>query len=56
MQFTEEREYHESRARSELDWAYRAEREDVADAHMRLSALHMERALRLELSGDERAA
>jgi hypothetical protein len=38
-----DRAYHNERARSELDLAYRAERKDVADAHMRLAALHMAR-------------
>jgi hypothetical protein len=45
---TNEREqdhaYHVERARAELDAAYRAERADVAAAHLRLSALHMRRA------------
>jgi hypothetical protein len=39
-----DRDYHTERARAELDWSYRAERKDVAEAHMPLSALHMERA------------
>jgi hypothetical protein len=39
----EDRDYHMERARSELDWAYRAEGEAVAEAHLRLSALHMQR-------------
>ena len=38
-----DREYHMQRARTELDWAYRAERRNVAEAHLRLSSLHMER-------------
>jgi hypothetical protein len=38
-----DREYHVQRARAELDWAYRAERREAAEAHLRLSALHMER-------------
>jgi hypothetical protein len=36
-------QYHEERARTELDLAYRAEHKSVAEAHFRLSALHMER-------------
>ena len=40
---TGEREYHVQRARAELDWAYRAERREAAEAHLRLSALHMQR-------------
>ncbi len=38
-------QYHIERARAELDMAYRAEQRVAAEAHMRLSALHMERAL-----------
>lgn len=37
-------QYHVERARAELDLAYRAEEHAAAQAHMRLSALHMERA------------
>jgi hypothetical protein len=36
--------YHTERARAELDMAYRAERQDVASAHLLLSSLHMRRA------------
>jgi hypothetical protein len=39
-----ERQYHTERARTELDMAYRAERQDVASAHLMLSSLHMQRA------------
>ncbi len=39
-------QYHIERARAELDLAYRAEQRCAAEAHMRLSALHMERARR----------
>ena len=39
-----DREYHSQRARVELDWAYRSENRNASEAHMRLSALHMERA------------
>jgi hypothetical protein len=39
----DDREYHTQRAQAELDWAYRAETTLAAEAHMRLSALHMER-------------
>ena len=37
-------QYHVGRARAELDLAYRAEHRSAAEAHMRLSALHMGRA------------
>ena len=37
-------QYHIDRARAELDLAYRAEQRSAAEAHMRLSALHMDRA------------
>jgi hypothetical protein len=40
-------EYHLRRARSERDVAYRSANELAADAHMRLSALHLQRALLL---------
>ncbi len=33
--------YHIQRARAELDLAYRAPHQRAADAHMKLSALHM---------------
>jgi hypothetical protein len=45
-----DREYHVERARCELDWAYRAERDTVAEAHLRLSALHMQRLRELDES------
>jgi hypothetical protein len=38
--------YHRTRAQAELDLAYRAERQTVAAAHMRLASLHMERLKR----------
>jgi hypothetical protein len=41
-------EYHLRRARTERDIAYRAIEHRVSDAHMRLSALHLERALVLQ--------
>jgi hypothetical protein len=43
-----DREFHAERARVERDLAYRAPDERVSDAHMRLSALHLSRALVLE--------
>ena len=45
-----DREYHMERSRTELDWAYRAERETVAEAHLRLSSLHMQRLRELDES------
>ena len=42
------REYHAQRARVERDIAYRASDGRVSDAHMRLSALHLSRALVLD--------
>lgn len=39
-----ERDYHETRAKAELDWSNRATHRAAAEAHMRLSALHMQRA------------
>ncbi|HEY0012937.1 MAG TPA: hypothetical protein VGB79_08810 [Allosphingosinicella sp.] len=46
----EDKDYHMERARSELDWAYRPERETVAEAHLRLSSLHMQRLRDLDES------
>jgi hypothetical protein len=51
-----DRDYHTQRARAELDWSYRAVRRDVAEAHMRLSALHMERARSLAAAPGGEAA
>lgn len=41
-------EYHLERARSERDLAYKSSNAEASDAHMRLSALHLERALVLQ--------
>jgi hypothetical protein len=41
-------QYHLQRARSERDVAYRSDNARVADVHMRLSALHLHRALLLQ--------
>jgi hypothetical protein len=43
-----EQVYHSQRARIERDQAYRAPDARVSDAHLRLSALHLSRALILE--------
>jgi hypothetical protein len=51
----DDRDYHLGRARAELDLAYRAERKDVAAAHMRLSSLHMQRIAQ-EDAGEPRSA
>ena len=40
--------YHSRRAREERDIAYRATDARVSEAHMRLSALHLSRALVLD--------
>ena len=47
-------EYHTQRARAELDWAYRAENRFAAEAHMRLSAMHMERMRQLKECDSDR--
>ena len=47
-----DRDYHAQRARAELDWAHRSEHRSASEAHMRLSALHMERVRQI---GSERA-
>jgi hypothetical protein len=41
-------DYHVERARAELDSAYRAQHRAAAEAHMRLSALHMGRVKQLD--------
>jgi hypothetical protein len=41
-------DYHSQRARAERDIAYRATDSRASDAHMRLSALHLSRALVLK--------
>jgi hypothetical protein len=41
-------DYHLQRARSERDIAYRSGNACVSDAHLRLSALHLARALLLQ--------
>ncbi len=48
------RGYHLRRARSERELAYRSRDERVSDAHMNLSALHLERLLRLDRELAER--
>jgi hypothetical protein len=44
---TNDLEYHLDRARAERNTAYGAGHERVSDAHMKLSALHLQRALLL---------
>lgn len=44
----DDRDYHRERARSELEWADRAAKDAAAAAHLRLSALHMERLRMLD--------
>ena len=41
-------EYHQQRARAEMDQAYRAVHNSAAEAHMRLAGLHMERLKRVD--------
>ena len=52
MRTIEDLSYHQDRARAEFDCGYRARAGAAADAHLRLSALHMQRAL--EISGARR--
>ena len=47
MRTIEDLTYHQDRARAELDCGYRARPGRAADAHLRLSALHMKRALEI---------
>lgn len=51
MDREEAKDYHSRRAQAELDWADRADRPDVATAHMHLSSLHMERLKMLGREG-----
>lgn len=50
----DERDHHRDRVRAELDLAYRAHSRAAADAHLRLSALHMRRLAELDSAGDGR--
>ncbi|WP_129791653.1 hypothetical protein [Sphingosinicella sp. CPCC 101087] len=43
----DDHEHHRERVRAELDLAYRAVSPAAADAHLRLSALHMRRLAEL---------
>jgi hypothetical protein len=49
----EDREYHTERAREELDSAYKAENTAAAEAHLKLSSLHMQR---LQALGEDGAS
>ena len=51
-----DKHYHLERARMEMDLAYQAEHRSVAEAHMRLSALHMGRIKALDERCDGSAA
>lgn len=53
MLISEDKDFHVARARAELDAAYRADRSEVASAHLKLSALHMRRAQQLAEAGRE---
>ena len=44
----DDRNHHRERVRAELDMAYRADSRAAADAHLRLSALHMHRLAELD--------
>jgi hypothetical protein len=48
-------DYHVERARAEIDRGYRAQSEEAAAAHMKLSALHMERARLARAAAEEHA-
>jgi len=47
----EDHEHHRERVRAELDLAYRADSTAAANAHLRLSALHMRRLAEIEDDG-----
>lgn len=44
---TDDRRHHRERVRAELDLAWRAASRAAAEAHLRLSALHMRRLVEL---------
>jgi hypothetical protein len=44
----EDHEHHRERVRAELDLAYRADSTAAANAHLRLSALHMRRLAEID--------
>ena len=44
----EDHEHHRQRVRAELDLAYRADSTAAANAHLRLSALHMRRLAEID--------
>ena len=48
----EDRDYHTARAQAELDSSYRATHRAAAEAHLKLSAMHMQRAQAPKTSGD----
>ena len=50
---TDDRSHHRERIRAELDLAYRADSRAAAEAHLRLSALHMKRLVELGEIGVE---
>jgi hypothetical protein len=43
MKRRDDKDYHSERARAEIDLAYRADTQVAAEAHLRLSALHLAR-------------
>ena len=48
----EDRDYHTARAQAELDSSYRPTHRAAAEAHKKLSAMHMQRAQAPKTSGD----
>lgn len=52
MCFDDERRYHERRACQELDQAYHSSHPKAAEAHFRISALHMQRARALSRAAE----
>ena len=51
MYKAEDHEHHRERVRAELDLAYRADSTAAANAHLRLSALHMRRLAEIDDDG-----
>jgi hypothetical protein len=49
---TQDHEHHRERVRAELDLAYRADSTAAANAHLRLSALHLRRLAEIDAAAE----
>ena len=52
MGIDEDRDYHIARAQAELDSSHRATHRAAAEAHMKLSAMHMQRVQAAKTAGE----